>query len=374
MAEQFIHKYELEFGQPISFYSAPQANPSTIIPINTTPSKEKVASRISSDTNAVKLTQHNISFRILKGKDSSTTNEIVIYNISDNVRKFLEANNGHKPLVILRAGYESDIQFPIAGQLPILFSGEVVNCVDTFNGVTRTTTLTVASGTTAIQEAYSVKSYRKGTTGEQIVRDVIADLKLPEGTIYIPDSMFVGIQKPVSYTGPSMEFLRKLGKDNGFKVFVEDGAVSVIADDLPDVEFVPSNNALVQQILQNGSAEAKAKTLAIVEAERKEFRKKYPRRPVSVFEISAETNMIGSPSVNTADASQTQNIQGSRQNVTVTTTLNGAYTIGAKVNLRSKYHSGVYEIVSITHSGTYEGTDWQSSLELKPNNDYELEK
>ena len=370
MADQFNHKYELEFGQPISFYGANSTNPSTsrntFVPISTTTSPDVVAKRLTPESSAVKLTQHNMSFRITKGKDASTNNEIVIYNISDDVRKFLEANNGNKPIILLKAGYETD------QNLPLIFSGEVIYCTDTFNGVTRTTTLTVASGTTAIQEAYSVKSYRKGTTGDQIVRDVIKDLKLPEGTIYIPESMFVAIQKPVSYTGPSMEFLRKLGKDNGFKVYVEDGTINVVSENHTDVEFVPSNNALVQAILKDGSAEAKAKTLELIEKERIEFRKKWPRKPVSVFKISSANNMIGSPSVKTADAGQTEKLSGNRQNVSVTTTLNGAYSIGARVVLESKYHNGVYEIESITHSGTFEGNDWQSALELKPVSDYEV--
>lgn len=369
MADQFNHKYELEFGQPISFYGANSTNPSTsrntFVPISTTTSPDVVAKRLTPESSAVKLTQHNMSFRVTKGKDATTDNEIVIYNISDNVRKFLEANNGNKPIILLKAGYETD------QNLPLIFSGEVIHCIDTFNGTTRTTTLTVTSGTTAIQEAYSVKSYRKGTTGDQIIRDVIKDLKLPEGTIYIPESMYVAIQKPVSYTGPSMEFLRKLGKDNNFKVYVEDGTINVVANDTTDVEFVPNSTDLAQ-LNQTKDPKLAEKARQRIQEQLTEFRKKVPRKPVSVFKISSDNNMIGSPSVKTADASQTEKLAGNRQNVTVTSTLNGAYSIGARVVLESKYHNGIYEIESITHSGTFEGTDWQSTLELKPVSDYEV--
>lgn len=321
MAEQFNHKYELQFGQPISFYGI--TKDTRVTPLRTTTDSSNLQQYASVDNKAIKLVNHNMSFRITKGKDSSTDNEITLYNISDSVRKFLEANNGNKPIILLKAGYETDTE------LPILFNGEVIAVTDSFNGTTRTTALTVTTGTTSIQEAYTVKSYRKGTTGEDILRDVMQDLKLPEGTIYLPESMKIGIQKPVVYSGPTIEFLRKYGKDNGFNVWIEDGAVNIFAVDTSSRKAVPA------------------------------------------FDISSATNMIGSPSVKTADPSQSQMQAGNRQNVTVTTTLNASYSIGALVKLTSKYHSGVYEIESISHTGTYEGNDWQSSLELKPVSDYE---
>lgn len=330
MAEQFNHKYELEFGQPISFYGADRDTnfKSIPYPVNYTTSQSKAASYFdnANGDKGVRLTSHNMSFSIRKGKDASKDTKITIYNISDNVRSFLEANNGKKPVILLKAGYMTD------QELPILFNGEVIMVDDQFNGTTRITELTCATGTTSIQEAYSVKTFKKGTPVSTIVREVLKDLKLPEGTFYLPDTASLGIEKPVVYSGPTIEFLRKYGKDNGFKVWVEDGTVSVFSDD-------PTSR------IQRATA----------------------------FKISSSLNMIGSPAAQTADASQTQNTAGVRQNVKVSTTLNGAYSIGAKVELESKYLSGVYEIESIEHTGTYEGSDWKSDLELKPLDGWEKE-
>lgn len=327
MAEQFNHKYSLEFGQPISFYGANADTNFTSVPFSVDYTKEQ--SKVSTyfekkkGDNGVRLTSHNMSFSIKKGKDASTENSITIYNISDTVRQFLEQNNGKKPLIVLRAGYESDIN-GLVTELPILFNGEVIQVVDTFDGNTRKTELTCTTGTTAIQEAYSVRSYRAGTKPSQIVADVLKDMKLPVGTFYLPKDMDVGIEKPVAFSNPSIEFLRRYGKDNGFKIWFEDGAVNILST-----------------------------------TER-------PPVTTTAFKISSDNNMIGSPSVKTADVAQTELKSGNRQNVTVTTTLNGAYSIGAKVELKSKYQNGVYEIESITHNGTYEGSDWNSQLELKP--------
>jgi len=333
MAEQFIHKYVLEFGQPISFYSADNTNTSGIGLLQATSSQDTAISYANVKANgAVKLTQHNVSFSIKKGKDASSDTTFTIYNISDNVRKFLEQNNGKKPLLVFRAGYETDIDNIINKELPILFAGEVIQVVDSFNGTTRKTDITCASGTTAIQEAYSIKSYRAGTKPSDILRQVMKDMKLPEGTIYFPANTDIGIQKPVVYTGPSMEFLRKYGKEQGVKIWIEDGTINAVP------------------------TEAIAGTT------------------VSAFKISSALNMIGSPSVMTADMSQTEKTSGNRQNITVKTTLNGAYSIGAKVALESKYHSGSYEIESVQHDGTYEGDEWSSTLELKPIDGWEKEQ
>lgn len=327
MAEQFNHKYSLEFGQPISFYGADTNSNFAAIPfsVDYTKDQSKVSTYFEKrqGDNGVRLTSHNMSFSIKKGKDASTENNITIYNISDDVRKFLEQNNGKKPLIVLRAGYESDI-YGFTTELPIIFNGEVIQAVDNFDGVTRKTDLTCATGTTAIQEAYSVRSYRTGTKPSKIVEDVLKDMKLPVGTFYLPEEMSVGIEKPVAFSNPSIEFLRRYGKDNGFKVWFEDGAVNILSTS--------------------------------------------PRPPLTsiAFKISSDNNMIGSPSVKTADVTQTELKAGSRQNITVTTTLNGAYSIGAKVEIVSKYQNGLYEIESITHNGTFEGSDWNSQLELKP--------
>jgi hypothetical protein len=323
MAEQFIHKYVLEFGQPISFYSADAPVGLPLLSATTSASTAIDRSSLKKD-GVVRLSQHNMSFSVAKGKDASQETSISIYNISDDVRLFLEQNNGKKPVIILRAGYETDILSPLQSELPILFAGEVIQVVDTFDGHTRKTSLTCASGTTAIQEAYSIKTFKAGTLPKDIMKSVMADLKLPEGTVYFPDTMSVGINKPVVYTGPSIEFLRKFSKDYSMRVWIEDGTVNTVPTDIV----------------------AGAYTKAFV--------------------ISSDTNMIGSPSVKTSDSGMTEQSKGNRQNVTVTTTLNGAFVIGAKVDLTSKYHSGIYEIESINHQGTYEGSDWNSSLELKP--------
>jgi hypothetical protein len=333
MAEQFNHKYSLEFGQPISFYGANADTNFKSVPfsVDYTKDQSKVSTYSDKSTgdNGVRLTSHNMSFSIKKGKDASTDNSITIYNISDSVRKFLEQNNGKKPLIILRAGYESDLTQPLLPvvkdtELPIIFNGEVIQVVDTFDGTTRKTELTCTTGTTAIQEAYSVRSYRAGTKPSEIINDVLKDMKLPVGTYYLPKNMDIGIEKPVAFSNPSIEFLRRYGKDNGYKVWFEDGAVNILSTT--------------------------------------------ERSPVTAvgFKISSGTNMIGSPSVKTADVATTEKKEGNRQNITVTTTLNGAYSIGAKVELDSKYHKGVYEIESISHNGTFEGSDWNSQLELKP--------
>jgi hypothetical protein len=326
MAEQFIHKYVLEFGQPISFYGL-QPEQFSVADSNT-----KVVGEINdympaTSDQAVQLTKHNISFQIDKSKDAGKESTLTIYNISDETRKFLEQHQGNNPSLLLRAGYETDTE------IPIIFKGEVITSSDVFQGNTRITTLQLKSGATNLKEAYTVKSYRAGTRVEDIIKYTVGDLKLPYGTLYFPRGNDVRIQtinKPVIINNPTKEFLRKFCTDNGYKFWIEDGTVNVLPDNY---------------VIRAG-----------------EF----------VFDISADTNMIGSPSISDTDAAASEKQSGNRSNITVKTTLNGAYTLGAKVNITSKFHNGVYEILGITHSGTFEGSDWYSDLVLKAVDGWEV--
>lgn len=326
MAEQFIHKYSLEFGQPISFYGL-SSEQFSIVDDNTRVVGEINDYMDSFPDQAVKLSKHNMSFQIDKSKDAGKESTITIYNISDATRKFLEQTQGNNPSLLLRAGYETDVE------LPIIFKGEVITSSDVFQGNTRITTLQLKSGATNMKEAYTVKSYRAGTSVEDIIKYTVSDLKLPYGTLYFPKGNDVRIQtinKPVVINTPTKEFLRRFCADNGYKFWIEDGTVNVLPDNY---------------VIRSG-----------------EF----------VFDISVDTNMIGSPTISDTDVAATEKQSGNRSNIKVKTTLNGAYTIGAKVNVTSKFHNGVYEIVGIVHSGTFEGSDWYSDLELKAVDGWEV--
>lgn len=318
MPEQFLHKYRVQFGQPISFY---QGN---ILLPNAT-SLSKATGYLNNPREGVELTQHNMSFNITKTKEGASESTATFYNLSDNTRLFLEQYQKKNPLFLLEAGYVSD------AEIPVLFQGEVIDVKDSFSGNTRTTQLTLKSGASNIKEAYSVRSYRAGTSVQTIVKDVIKDMKLPEGTVFFnKDGTDILIDKPVVVNASSMDWVRKFGQRYDLNVWVEDGVANVL----------PKNFTLKAG----------------------EF----------VHQISSSSNMIGSPTLANGETGTQERQAANKQVLNVTTTLNGAYKIGDKIALTSKFFNGVYEIETITHSGTYEGSDWQSTLQVKPVDGWEI--
>lgn len=326
MAEQFNHKYELIFGQPVSFY---QGTATTAPPYLYGSSGTEVATDLTEFvgerySSALKLEQHHIEFDIDKSKESGKESTITIYNCSDLVRYYLEAKKSEAPLVTLRAGYEDT-------EMNLLFQGEVYKVEEVFNGTTRQTKLLLRTAYRSMNEAFTVRSYKKGTPVSDIVRDVVSDLKLPEGTIYYKELGKIYIDKPVALSGKSYPTLKKLMEGLQHQLYFEDGTVNV----------VPKN---------------------YVERDGK-----------FVFDINVN-NMIGSPTVKSDTQGVQENQAANRDALTVTTVLNGAYQIGNLVNLTSKFHNGVYEIEAIKHNGSYEGSQWQSRLDIKPVDGWEVRR
>ena len=375
MADQFQYKYILDFGLPVSFYSGDASSMGFKVPYreNKDPARpvyqtmnipfesgirasEKIdtyyapvgkgnipyANGLAPNTSlnpldsfaniapkGVRMTDHHITFSIEVSKDNGNPSKITLYNISDDTRGYLESKQGDKIAITLKAGYVTD------SELPVIFNGEIINVLDKFEGVNRITELVCSSGSSSIQEAYTVRTFKAGTKVSEIFDSVMADLKLPKGTVYYPKGnnfVIETIQKPIVVSAPAYEVFKKLSKTFEYSAWIENGTVNVLPK---------------HYVLKQG-----------------EF----------IFKISNQTGMIGSPTATNNEVDATEKTNGTRMAVQVTTTLNGAYTIGGKVALESKFHNGVYEIVTVTHNGSYEGGQWSSSLDLKPVDGYEIRK
>lgn len=326
MAEQYIHRYELLIGQPTSFY---EGTPTVKNFVDTPPdivNQSNVQNYVNTkDGDALILSSHNIDFDIDKSKESGKESKLVIYNLSDNFREYLNAKSGKPVALILKAGYATD------EELPIVFQGEIFKTTDSFMGHTRKTEILLKSGYGNLQEAYTVRTFKKGTKASDVLSTVISDLKLPVGTLFLSQNEDIIIQKNITVNGKTIDFLTKFAKQYEANVFVEDGAVKVL----------PKN-----YVERDGRW---------------------------VYTISARTGtMIGSPTLKTDTEATQENEAVNRTNITVTTTLNGAFSIGDYVSLESKYHNGVYEIESISHKGSYEGSQWISVLDIKPVDGWEV--
>ena len=327
--KQFKHKYELRFGQPISFYTESREGlfPNEIQVSEQNPLFDINYYLKSLEGKAVLLTEHNISFRIRKSKDVGEESTVTIYNMSDKTRAFLDKWLGStaEPPLLLKAGYETD------SSLPLLFQGNVVSVKEEYNGHTRATTVSLRSGTQAIKEAFTTRSYRAGVRASDVIRDLVTDLRLPRGTLKFADNE-KSSDKPIVAQGNTVDFLRRFSKANGYNVWIEDGTINVI----------PQNYAI---------ANTSDKALNV---------------------SSAIGNLLGSPAITNTGTEKTENQNGIRQALTIKLTLHGNVKIADKINLTSKYHNGVYGVEGITHNGDYEGNNWTTELEIVPIDGWEV--
>ena len=324
--QQMFHKYSLKFGIPRRYMQQSTAiTPVSPFLLGQSTGRETGAAFTGFFTEAgegLELTQHQISFRINKSKETQADSEITIYNISDNTRKFLESQAGNLPQVELYLGYETTDMF-------LAFQGDVVKAIDEFDGVTRRTKLLLKTGTVEIKEAVSSRSYRGGVATSRVYEDLVFDLGLPLGN-YQPSSIAMApLKKPIVVQGNTFQILKKVTKEMGHNLYIEDNVVN-----------------LVSREWKNPSA-------------------------IVATKISADTNMIGSPAAESEGEDLTSTQNGNRMALTVKTTMSH-YKLDDVVEIDSKYHKGVYQISSIEYVGDFEGTDWLVNLKVKPVDGYEI--
>lgn len=331
MADPWIHKYKAQFGQPESYQK--RANPQRTLPISselagdTRYEDDQYHNVVSQDV--IEVSDHNMTFTIRKTKDVGEGDNITFYNLSENARKRLEATEAGNPLFTLYAGYESD------AEVPLIFEGEVIAVTQEWNGNTLITKCTLKTAATNIKEAYTSRSYRAGEKLSTIIKDCFKDVGLAQGVLSLGNAANavadLTIPKPLVINGTTVDWLRRFGKQNGFKFTIADGVANFFKAD-EEITGMPAHL------------------------------------------ISSATNMIGSPNPTSSDTSPQEKQPANKQTLSVMTTLNGAYKIGDLVALESRFYNGSYAIESIEHSGTYEGSDWCSKLELKPAEGWENKK
>ena len=330
MAEQRIHKYKAQFGQPESYHKKRDALRTQPISFELDGDPNAIDDQYHNVTpqDVIEVSEFNMSFTIHKTKDAGQADTITFYNLSKDARKRLEKNEAGNPLFVLYAGYETD------NDIPLIFEGEVISVKQHWDGHTQTTQCTLKTAATNIKEAYTSRSYRVGERVENVFRDLFKDMGLAKGVISFGKGVVAAngiLNKPLIINGATVDWIRKWSKQNGFTFTVHDGIANIFKSD-EEIEGVVA------------------------------------------YYISSETNMIGSPNIAGTDTAIQEDQPANKQTISVTTTLNGAYKIGDLVEVESREYKGIYAIDSIVHSGTYEGSDWFSRLELKPVNGWERKK
>lgn len=271
----------------------------------------------------------NIEFEVKKDNSKEPNKGYVtIFNLSEDTVSYLDANQRESIAIMLEAGFDGDNK--------MLFSGTVEFVQDVWDGHTRKTKLILGDATNNIMTAKTARSYRKGTSLDVILNDLVSDLKLPKGKI-IPFGAETSTQS-MAFSGNAATNLSKLAANTGSTFSVQDGAVY--------------------------------------------WTKQGKRLKQAVFEISAESGMHDSPTPqNPEPAKRRLEKQKNKKSTSkdgkktsaqikedaglvVTTELNGAILPESTVYLKSIKYTGFYKVVYLSHKGELEGSDWVTELGL----------
>lgn len=256
---------------------------------------------------------------------------ISVFNLSDDVVNYLDANQRESLAALLYAGYNGDEK--------LIFSGTIEFVQDTFDDETRETKFIIGDGTLNLMTALTNRSYRKGTALDTILNDLISDLKLPTGRIVAFGKNSTS-QYGMAFNGTASQNLDNLARNTNSTFSVQDGAV-----------YWTKEGSRFSQV---------------------------------AFEISEDSGMIGSPTPKNPEPAKRRLAKKSKKDeksttshadtkkkavkedagITVTTLLNGAILPESTVYLKSRKYTGFYKVVTLQHKGGYESGDWVTELGL----------
>lgn len=283
--------------------------------------------RYASNTNqgeAYKITDLHMTFELKKDNSKEPNKGFVsVFNLSDEVVNYLSINQRESLAVLLHAGYNGDEK--------LIFSGTIEWVQDEFKDETRETKFIFGDGTLNLTTATTSRSYRKGTPTNQVLNDLISDLKLPKGRVV--DFGNATIQNSMAFTGSASQNLENLARNTGSTFSVQDGAVY--------------------------------------------WTKEGSRFANVMFEISEDGGMVGIPTLKQPAISKKKKKKDTKETskekeknvkedvgLTVTTLLNGAILPESTVYLNTRYIKGFYKVIELTHRGGYENGDWTTELGL----------
>lgn len=282
-----------------------------------------------SQGDAYKITGLQMEFDIKKDNSKEPNKGyITVFNLSEEIVSYLDSNQRESLAVMFYAGYDGDEK--------LMFSGTIEHVMDEFPDETRRTKFILGDATLNLKTANTARSYRKGTSMDQILNDLVSDLKLPKGRIV----SFGGAtsQHAMAFSGNAAQNLENLATNTGSTFSVQDGAVY--------------------------------------------WTKEGSRFSSTMFEISEEGGMIGVPTPKNpktgkarlakrsgketvADSNDTKKASVAEDaGLSVRTRLNGAILPEATVYLNTKKYKGFYKVVSLTHRGSYQSGDWVTEMDL----------
>ncbi len=158
-----------------------------------------------------------IEFDLPFGSGSAQVGSVRLFNLSDATTAKIK----REAPVIVRAGYEGDVG--------TVFVGTVEDAATVWEGVDKTTTLTVGDGTDKWLTARVNKTWRQGAKASEVAKDVIGLLGLSVGRIQLPRDLTY--PSGVTFSTSAKVALETIAGDTGARLHVTRQTVYLVPPD-----------------------------------------------------------------------------------------------------------------------------------------------
>ena len=267
----------------------------------------------------------HIGFSIEKDttKESNKA-KLEIYNLSEATRKKIELADTE---VEIYAGYER------AGGAILAFKGTVTYGFTRDAGTDCITTLDLADGTVALRDSYCSLSYAPGTSAKTIIQRCANEMGVP--VVYGDDvGELESYKNGFSFIGQAKDGLTEICDALGLSWSIQNNILNIIlaggTSTNRGLVFSPQSGlvGVPERIVQ---AEYKSNKSNPKKTQKERAKKEKPRK-----KAGWKINTLLVPSVNPADM----------------------------VKVESKWVSGWFRVEKVAHRGDYNGTNWESAMEL----------
>lgn len=300
----------------------------------------------------IEFTEHHVEFEIEKVGGNSTDGNvgvITLFNLSEAESQFLVSLASTQNFAHFSAGYADE-------GMKTLIRGNITIGEDKSDGTNRRTKITITDGDTFVKNQMSVRTYRKGTDVKQIVNDLLDDIALPRGSIQIPSQI---LTKPLVVHGRSVEQLKRVLDVYGHSVNIQDLYIDIFERTLSEEaeRAIEEATRVPQEVVD-------------VDVDRIiSVRVQEPAGYVyNVRLVSPGSGLISVPgAISDTSSMTTQEIANEpTAGVKFKHLLSGDLSPNTYVQIRAgENYTGNYRIIKATHSGSLEGSRWETTVEAE---------
>lgn len=308
---RFLHKYRLRFGTPVNLQKNLSINSAFTLPVDLDENIQTSQGR----GNAFELTTHQISFTIKKDNNKEPNSaDISIYNLDDNLVNYIANNIENYLVIILEAGWEPN-------EIKTVFKGTVSKIIDKWKGETRNTTLKCSDGAMNVKEAVTSRTYPQSVSYKKVFTDLAADLGTPIGRIEVlPDvPNFTGSP---AFLGGTSNQISNLADSINHSYSIQDGSIYIL----------PKNKRLPQQ---------------------------------SAY-LSEETGLKEGPDPLSQSEKKSKKNKTPANGISLECQLDGAIIPESTIYVKARNYDGAFRVTKVTHKGSYEESEWTTSVEAIP--------